>query len=202
MQHMDDVKLALEELKEESNSGRTTGNAAITEQVRKPGRTRALIWSITALAVVLAGIVAFRSFDQPAETPATPIRAVPLTTYAGNEDSPSFSPDGSQVAGKRGSPSLLALARFFAILRASRSQGSLKRRRNAQNAARLQFRESGPHTGLELHPLHLRRPSIASGNSTPSFLPPQISSGQIMCELDRTNRILATMCSIERAFSN
>jgi|GEM_PF-6685993 len=35
------------------------------------------------------------------------------------------------------------------------------------------------------------RPGIALGSSTPSFLPPT-SSGQIMCELDRTDHILAT----------
>jgi eukaryotic-like serine/threonine-protein kinase len=96
-QHMDDVKLALEELKEESDSGQTS-NVTRVEHVGKPARLRLLIWSVAAIVVTLAGIVVFRGSDRPAATPAAPVRAVPLTSYAGNENNPSFSPDGSHIA--------------------------------------------------------------------------------------------------------
>jgi eukaryotic-like serine/threonine-protein kinase len=97
IQHMDDVKLTLVELKEDTDSDRAIGTVAGSLH-RKPRRTRSLILSATGLAVLLAGIIAFRAVKRPPDTPATSIRAVPLTTYAGNEDNPSFSPDGNHVA--------------------------------------------------------------------------------------------------------
>ncbi|MGD0738459.1 MAG: winged helix-turn-helix domain-containing protein [Terracidiphilus sp.] len=55
------------------------------------------VWAALALAVLTAtGLAAWRFWPRPS-VPAvsTP---VPLTTYRGNEEAPSFSPDGSQVA--------------------------------------------------------------------------------------------------------
>lgn len=89
IQHMDDVKLALEELREELNPGR------LAEAGPQPPRSRRkLAWAIAALAVVATASawVFVRS------TPAAPWRAVPLTAYPGMETCPTFSPDGSQVA--------------------------------------------------------------------------------------------------------
>jgi len=92
-QHMDDVKLALEELKEESDSGAL---AAAPAAERKPRRK--LAW-VAAVAVVLAAVSLGIWFLAPrAQAPATQLRAVPLTSYPGNESYPSFSPDGNQVA--------------------------------------------------------------------------------------------------------
>jgi Tol biopolymer transport system component/tRNA A-37 threonylcarbamoyl transferase component Bud32 len=98
IQHMDDVKLALEELEEESGSGRLATNPTDVGTVRKQQwLRRPLIWAVAA-AVVLAGILTFRRFHQPVSTADIEMRAIPFTTYPGNEVSPSFSPDGNQIA--------------------------------------------------------------------------------------------------------
>jgi Tol biopolymer transport system component/predicted Ser/Thr protein kinase len=91
-QHMDDIKLALEELKEESDSG-VLGTAAVA--ATKPGYRLAWVLSVTvALLIVAAGLW----FRLKGGSPEAPFVAVPLTSYAGNEDQPSLSPDGMQVA--------------------------------------------------------------------------------------------------------
>jgi serine/threonine protein kinase len=92
-QHMDDLKVALEELKEESDSGALARGAA-------PLPTRRSRWwlpvgiACTALLAALVGWLWFR----PAEPPRGDLTAVPLTTSSGIETQPSFSPDGNKVA--------------------------------------------------------------------------------------------------------
>jgi len=81
IQHMDDVKLALEELRETA-----------ARPQRGPLRVAALI----ALVGVMA--VTFWLLSQRARRPAAEMRVVPLTSYPGYEVHPSFSPDGSQIA--------------------------------------------------------------------------------------------------------
>jgi eukaryotic-like serine/threonine-protein kinase len=91
-QHMDDIKLALEELKEESDSG-----VLATTAVSRPKSRRRLAWSLSvvgALLIVTVGVWLVRSKNEVPEVPL----AVPLTSYPGSEDGPSFSPDGTQVA--------------------------------------------------------------------------------------------------------
>jgi Tol biopolymer transport system component len=90
---MDDVKLALLELKEDSDSG-----ALETVAVAKQRPRHRLIWAfgvVAALLIVAVGVWLVRS---KGGAPEAPLVAVPLTSYPGSEDSPSFSPDGSQVA--------------------------------------------------------------------------------------------------------
>ena len=92
-QHMDDVKIALEELKEESDSGIVRHEAP-----PKPTTRRRLLWwaAVPALLVLaIAGVWFLRSRTR---TPEATLTAVPLTSYPGSEDSFSFSPDGTQVA--------------------------------------------------------------------------------------------------------
>jgi Tol biopolymer transport system component/predicted Ser/Thr protein kinase len=92
-QHMDDVKVALEELKEESDSG-----ALAATQPSPRRRRRRLTWAaavLAVLAVISLGVWLLRS---KTEAPATALRAVPLTAYPGFEADPSFSPDGNQIA--------------------------------------------------------------------------------------------------------
>jgi Tol biopolymer transport system component len=50
--------------------------------------------SLTVLAVT--GLTAWRFWPKPSKPAVS--APVPLTTYRGNEDAPSFSPDGNQVA--------------------------------------------------------------------------------------------------------
>jgi Tol biopolymer transport system component len=95
-QHMDDLKVALEELKEESDSGELAGTAAVAPVYDR--RThRAALAAIVAIAIGLAVAGWFR-FGRSRATPEVPLTAVPLTSYPGYENYPSFSPDGTQVA--------------------------------------------------------------------------------------------------------
>ena len=103
-QHMDDVKVELEELKEESAKLAETPlskSASQGDSGHPFGPTRQLarrtwVWAGAAL-VVVAMAVAVWLFRQGASKPAAPLEVVPLTSYAGFEHSPSFSPDGNQV---------------------------------------------------------------------------------------------------------
>jgi len=92
-QHASDVRLALEEIQEELASG-TSG---VAPAVPLPRRRGLLATAGAALAVVLAVTAAVVWW--PRRTPvATAFEPVPLTTLPGTEDSPTFSPDGTQVA--------------------------------------------------------------------------------------------------------
>jgi serine/threonine protein kinase/WD40 repeat protein len=87
-QSMADVKVALEDVKEESESD----SGRLAPAVRK-GRRARWIAAAAALALAVAGWVLYRRPSIPAA-----IEAVPLTSYPGHQMLPSISPDGSQVA--------------------------------------------------------------------------------------------------------
>jgi eukaryotic-like serine/threonine-protein kinase len=89
-QHMDDLKVALEELKEESDSGALAAATAPT-QSRRWRR-----W--VAIAVGVTAVVAALVIWMVRRPPPGDLRAVTLTSYAGLESEPSFSPDGSKIA--------------------------------------------------------------------------------------------------------
>jgi serine/threonine protein kinase len=89
-QHMADVKVELEELKEESDSGLTTPG------VRRPRRRGLWLAAglVGALSVATGGLLLWRWRGPEPPVPYL----VPLTSTPGDETSPSFSPDGDQVA--------------------------------------------------------------------------------------------------------
>ncbi len=91
-QDMDDVKIVLEELKEESDSG-VLGAAAAANT--KPGYRLTWVLSMAAALVIMAAGLWFRLRSG---SPDVPLVAVPLTSYAGVEEWPTLSPDGTQVA--------------------------------------------------------------------------------------------------------
>ena len=91
-QHMDDVKIALEELKEESDSGKLA-TAVPTAGRRKKYR----LWA-AALGVFVLAAAGLWLWQTRARAPAAAFEVVPLTTFPGNQSEPSFSPDGNQVA--------------------------------------------------------------------------------------------------------
>ena len=92
-QAMPDLKVALEELKEESDSG-TLRMAPARQQ--RPGRR--LVWAVAVVAILAAGGGTLWFMRSAAKAPEAVLTAVPLTTYPGFQVEPTFSPDGNQVA--------------------------------------------------------------------------------------------------------
>jgi serine/threonine protein kinase len=91
-QHIADAKIALEELKEQSDSGTLVAERRVVKK-----RPRGLVWAAALLAVGAMGIVAW--FCRPGHgAPKAELKVVPLTSYPGVEQYSSFSPDGNQVA--------------------------------------------------------------------------------------------------------
>ena len=97
-QHMADLKVALEELKEESAS-RQLGvkeGTATSEKSRRFWPTRRVTFAVACVSLAVAAWFWFsRSGTIP---PESSLIGVPLTSYRGYEYSPGFSPDGNQVA--------------------------------------------------------------------------------------------------------
>jgi len=89
-QHMEDLKVELEELKEEPESGQAPGPAPA------PARRRRRLWALGAAGVVLLGAGLW--FWARHASPLPQQTLVRVTTYPGSEMYPSFSPDGRQVA--------------------------------------------------------------------------------------------------------
>lgn len=95
-QSMADVSVALRELKEESDSGAIPAGVV-------PARSRRRAWAAAAALtfVVAAGVIGalvWRDRTAVSDRPSVPFNAIPLTTYPGREQQPSFSPDGNSVA--------------------------------------------------------------------------------------------------------
>ena len=91
-QHIDDVKVALEDVKEASESG-VTARAPVVRSRRRP------IAALVATALVTMGATAWLLLPSHRRTPApAPMRTLPLTSLTGSELYPTFSPDGEQVA--------------------------------------------------------------------------------------------------------
>jgi serine/threonine protein kinase len=94
-QHMADLRVALEELKEELDSG----SIQAAEKRSLTNSKRVWLWQWVAPSVALLAVAGWLWFGRSAEAPPEgPLTPVPLTAYPGWELSPSFSPDGKQVA--------------------------------------------------------------------------------------------------------
>src|SRR5262245_13225051 len=88
-QHMTDVKGLLEELKEESKSGKLA-----TPRTSKTSRRP---WPVVTAGLALIVVLAGAGLWLARESDNQPPRVIPLTAFAGSEAYPSFSPDGNQV---------------------------------------------------------------------------------------------------------
>jgi Tol biopolymer transport system component len=95
-QSMADVRVALQDLKEELDSG----SLVATPPTVGPPRRTWLVVAGLAVLVTAGAIAAFswRGRTIAPELPAASFSAVPLTTYPGREQQATFSPDGSSVA--------------------------------------------------------------------------------------------------------
>jgi len=89
-QTMADLKVALEDLREESSG------AARSAGARARRNWRGVAALLAVLAVVLLAVVVWRARSR--RSVEQPLRAVALTTLPGVERSPSFSPDANHVA--------------------------------------------------------------------------------------------------------
>lgn len=94
-QTMADLRVALAELAEESAGSRVDAGA-LRLGTRSRWKRAALLGGALALAV--AAVVIWSARRNPQGEEAAPLTIVPLTAFPGNELSPTFSPDGSQVA--------------------------------------------------------------------------------------------------------
>jgi Tol biopolymer transport system component len=94
-QHASDVKVALEELREDSTSGAL---APAPPPAAPAAASRRWILPAATAIVAVIGLAAAAAVWWP-RTPPAPASfiPVPLTTLPGSEDWPSFSPDGTQV---------------------------------------------------------------------------------------------------------
>ncbi len=66
--------------------------------VTKPHLSRSWIWASATVALILVSISASYGLRAIHHSEAQNIKIIPLTTYPGNEQQPSISPDGNQVA--------------------------------------------------------------------------------------------------------
>jgi len=93
-QSMSDLKISLEDLKEESASGMLRPETASRKPVVQ--HIRLLLTAVLVLLLALVGVTLWRMRESA--QPTAPLQPIPLTSFAGREISPSFSPDGNQVA--------------------------------------------------------------------------------------------------------
>jgi Tol biopolymer transport system component len=89
-----DVRADLKRLKRDSESVQTVAGPGLARLLE--GRALPYKWAVLAAIVVLA-VAGWYGFRRSPPTPEAPLTAVPLTSYAGRENMPSFSPDGTQV---------------------------------------------------------------------------------------------------------
>jgi hypothetical protein len=142
---MADLKVALEELKEESDSGRLTAGASM------PPRKRTWQWAAAGalIALALAGAWLLR---RPASAP--PETLVPVTRYPGSELYPSFSPDGRQIAfswdGDKGDnvDIYVKLVGETNARRLTADPAADTFPVWAPDGKRIAFRRAGPHSGI------------------------------------------------------
>ncbi len=87
-QHIGDVKVGLQEIKEESESARTPAMAI--------PRRRRLVLAVVAFTLLVMAVGTWRLWWSSGEAPA--LSVVPLTALEGYEEFPTFHPDGDQVA--------------------------------------------------------------------------------------------------------
>jgi Tol biopolymer transport system component/serine/threonine protein kinase len=142
-QTMADLRVALEELKEESDSGNLTAGA--------PARKRRWQWAAAGGLIVLALAGAWL-WQRPASAP--PETLAPVTSYPGSQLYPSFSPDGRQIVfswnGEKGDNTdiYVKLVGETSALRLTTDPAADTFPVWAPDGKRIAFRRAGPHSGI------------------------------------------------------
>ncbi len=95
-QHMADVRVAMHELKEESDSGTLTPAATVKRRAPRAGPWPAI--GVMAVVALLAAATWLWLERPRPDVEVAPLVAAPLTSYPGIEQTPALSPDGDQVA--------------------------------------------------------------------------------------------------------
>jgi len=93
-QTMGDLRVALQELKEESDSGKLAAPVVVDSPYRRTRR-----WWIAAAAMIVAtvGFGTWLRYHATTTLRSFP-KTIPLTSYPGRQRTPALSPDGKQVA--------------------------------------------------------------------------------------------------------
>jgi eukaryotic-like serine/threonine-protein kinase len=92
-EHIGDVKIALQDIKEESDSG-----AAQPAPAARRHRTRLIAAAVATTAVLISAAIVWLFGRSPRHVEVPPPRVVQLTGLLGRESHPTFAPDGEQVA--------------------------------------------------------------------------------------------------------
>ena len=92
-QHMGDIKIMLEDLKEESDSAKRETGTSLIPGVKHHWR---VYLSAAASLLLIAAVALYSSWRQPKQE--APLSVVPLTSYPGMQQYPNLSPDGREVA--------------------------------------------------------------------------------------------------------
>lgn len=94
LRSMADLKVALQELKEESESGRLATGTFAAHPVSASKRK----WWMVAAVIGVAVVATVRYSLPRVKKPRPVVKEVGLTSNVGDETSPTFSPDGNQIA--------------------------------------------------------------------------------------------------------
>ena len=146
-QSMAEIRVALQDLKEESDSGGITSTAPL----QRP-RKRAWLWAVAAALVVMAALGVW--LVKRSATPVQPQKIVPVTTYAGSQSDPCFSPDGNQVAfswdGEKGDnyDIYVKLLGETNALRLTTDPAADRNPAWSPDGKRIAFQRAGPHGGI------------------------------------------------------
>src|SRR5438067_4111358 len=95
-----DLRSDLRRLHRDTTSGQTSANAIVAVAVQRRQRDippRAWI-GISAAVLVIAAVVLWFYFSEPAKYSGPPPRIVPFTSSAGSKYSVALSPDGNEIA--------------------------------------------------------------------------------------------------------
>jgi serine/threonine protein kinase len=115
-QHASEMKADLKRLRRDSESGRATGRLSSTtkDSGSAPARSRLhlLAWgtAVAVIALLLAGLIVFRSQQK---RPSAPSEWVQLTNFTDSATSPGLSPDGRMLTFIRGSETFVGPGQIY-----------------------------------------------------------------------------------------